>query len=174
MARAVTTGALAAAAAAAGTAPVAQVAVGVPDNGRGAVGTGGPVAKGIMRQVGSQPDQPDHPAPAERRRQRRPRGQPQLLELLASDRLVGRQQRGVDDPGGDANDVLVVTSAGNNGDDLDEQDCFVACWEAQHAMPCEVDNVLCVGGLQRNSLDAHSSSNYGDEVTLWAPYITRR
>lgn len=73
-----------------------------------------------------------------------------------------------------ANDVLVVTSAGNNGDDLDEQDCFVACWEAQHAMPCEVDNVLCVGGLQRNSLDAHSSSNYGDEVTLWAPYITRR
>ena len=43
--------------------------------------------------------------------------------------------------------ALVVASAGNDGRDVDAQDCFVVCWEQEWVAPCENDPVICVGGL---------------------------
>lgn len=72
--------------------------------------------------------------------------------------------------------TLVVASAGNNGEPVDEEDCFLACWEEAAYMPCEASGVLCVGGLNWNSTSRHPNSNYSSDpgdcctVDLFAPY----
>ncbi len=43
--------------------------------------------------------------------------------------------------------ALVVASAGNDGRDVDAEDCFVVCWEQEWIAPCENDPVICVGGI---------------------------
>lgn len=150
---------------------VSQTAFGLPDNGRGGAGTGGPVARGMMRQVGG--------------------GNTvlqitnQLYSVAASGARVANVSIGGDLAAtvswldnslvpalvaATSRGTLVVTSAGNDGKDLDAQDCAIVCWEEQQTWPCELNGALCVGGTQRTSLDHNSSSNYGDEVTLWAPY----
>jgi subtilisin family serine protease len=65
--------------------------------------------------------------------------------------------------------VLVVAAAGNDGLDLDEEDCFIVCWHKRTAIPCELGNVLCVGALAWNSRDKASYSNWGSNVDLFAP-----
>lgn len=149
---------------------VAQTAFGMTDNGRGAAGTGGPVAKGMMRQVGKPTGTalPKH-----------------LFRVIGQGARVANISISADLPAtvawsGDALETalfearvrgtLVVASAGNDGKDLDEQDCFIACWEKQKTWPCEMNKVVCVGGTERQSLDRHKGSNYGDEVTLAGPY----
>ena len=69
-----------------------------------------------------------------------------------------------------ANGVVLFASAGNSGVNVDAEDCFVFCWEETWHTPCENDGVICVGGLQHGSIYAHSSSNYGHQVDVFAPW----
>jgi serine protease len=66
-------------------------------------------------------------------------------------------------------DVLVVAAAGNDGLNLDDRDCFIACWYKRTAFPCELDNVLCVGGMDWGSRNKASFSNYGRNVDIFGP-----
>jgi hypothetical protein len=74
----------------------------------------------------------------------------------------------------------VIAAAGNEGDDVSDIDCadfffFEACWEEAGWMPCEAWEVVCVGGLDWNSIDRHPQSNYGrtddsTTVDIYGPY----
>jgi flagellar hook assembly protein FlgD len=63
--------------------------------------------------------------------------------------------------------VVVVAAAGNNGTDLD----------TVYQIPCEINNVVCVGALggganaanAATNADWSQGSNFGIPVTLWAP-----
>jgi serine protease len=58
--------------------------------------------------------------------------------------------------------ALVVASAGNDGRDVDAEDCFIVCWEEEWIAPCENDPVICVGGIEEDGRrEVHS--NYGRE-----------
>lgn len=65
--------------------------------------------------------------------------------------------------------ILVVASAGNEGRDVDAEDCFIACWEEEWIAPCENDGVVCVGGIDWDSTARAPSSNYGFEWCGQAP-----
>ncbi|NUT05196.1 MAG: S8 family serine peptidase [Hamadaea sp.] len=67
--------------------------------------------------------------------------------------------------------VLIFAAAGNDGDDVDRETCFLGCWEKYLWAPCELAGVTCVGGLKKNSLDHDPNSNYGHEdVDVFAPW----
>ena len=67
--------------------------------------------------------------------------------------------------------TLLFASAGNDGKDVDETDCFIKCWEEGFWTPCEFGSVICIGGLAENSKDKATGSNYGkNDVRLFAPY----
>jgi len=72
--------------------------------------------------------------------------------------------------------VLIFASAGNDGKNVDDEDCFLGiCWEPTWDAPCENDGVICVGGTNWDfspdgSIKAEGS-NYGrEDVDLWAPW----
>jgi hypothetical protein len=84
---------------------------------------------------------------------------------------------------------LVIASAGNNGLDVDRQDCFsvpivdifvdakVVCWESVVVVPCELTAVLCVGGTDnwksrdiRAPNSAYGSKSEDTSVDIFAPY----
>lgn len=76
--------------------------------------------------------------------------------------------------------ALVVASAGNDGRDVDAEDCFIVCWEEEWIAPCENDAVLCVGGI-KSDRRRDAGSNYGYEwtenaktsdVDMFAPFTT--
>ncbi|MBJ7330210.1 MAG: S8 family serine peptidase [Solirubrobacteraceae bacterium] len=78
------------------------------------------------------------------------------------------------------NGALVVASAGNNGIDVDAEDCFIACWEENWIAPCENDAVVCVGGIDSGGT-RNPQSNFGFEwtenaktsdVDIFAPWTT--
>ena len=46
--------------------------------------------------------------------------------------------------------ALVVAAAGNDGRDVDAEDCFVVCWEEEWVAPCENDGVICAGGINED------------------------
>lgn len=58
-----------------------------------------------------------------------------------------------------ANGHFVVAAAGNGGDDIETESCFVACWEDTAYVPCESPGVLCVGGLKQDSRWKDPGSN---------------
>lgn len=67
--------------------------------------------------------------------------------------------------------ALLFASAGNDGDNVDGQDCFIVCWEHTWVTPCENAGVRCVGGLGWDSTRKAGGSNYGSEsVDIFAPY----
>ncbi|MEE8603640.1 cell wall-binding repeat-containing protein [Euzebya tangerina] len=73
--------------------------------------------------------------------------------------------------------VIITASAGNvNGGNpdsanVDGEDCFIVCWEEQRVIPCELDRVVCVGGVAPNSTDRDPGSWFGrEDVDLWAPF----
>jgi subtilisin family serine protease len=71
----------------------------------------------------------------------------------------------------DANDVLLFASAGNDGETVDGEDCFIFCWEEAYYSPCENSFVICVGGLADDSRDRHPNSNFGGEnVDIYGPF----
>jgi hypothetical protein len=74
--------------------------------------------------------------------------------------------------------ALVVAAAGNEGRDVDAEDCFIVCWEEEIIIPCENDTVVCVGGITADRR-RDPGSNFGFEwtedaassdVDLFAPY----
>ena len=67
--------------------------------------------------------------------------------------------------------ALLIAAAGNDHTDVDEEDCFIVCWEDTWWTPCENNGVLCVGGLAQNSKNCAGDSNYGaEEVDIFAPF----
>jgi hypothetical protein len=71
-----------------------------------------------------------------------------------------------------ASDAVLFASAGNNGQDVDAEDCFGAiCWEEEAWVPCESAGVICVGGLQDNSNSRATNSNFGSkDVDIFGPF----
>src|SRR3954447_21037004 len=68
--------------------------------------------------------------------------------------------------------VMLVAAAGNDNANVDDEDCFVVCWEEAWWTPCENAGVFCVGALAHNSVARASYSNYGKSsggVDLFAP-----
>lgn len=65
---------------------------------------------------------------------------------------------------------LLFASAGNAGEDINEEDCFILCWEAAWRTPCENGGVACVGAMDAGGPYRKSDSNYGgDELDIWGP-----
>ncbi|MCB8983771.1 MAG: S8 family serine peptidase [Ardenticatenaceae bacterium] len=71
-----------------------------------------------------------------------------------------------------ASGALLFASAGNDGQNVDGEDCFLGiCWEHTWHTPCENAGVICVGGLRWDSKNRAGNSNYGPEsVDIFAPY----
>jgi len=70
-----------------------------------------------------------------------------------------------------ASGMLLFAAAGNDGQNVDAEDCFIFCWEEAWHTPCENDGVICVGGLRWDSKNKAPGSNYGpEEVDIYAPY----
>ncbi len=169
---------------------VLGAAMAVPDNGYGAAGTAGPVAAPIivsmpgdfftavsaigdaLRQAGNlRPRIINISAGA---------ALPAIVEWttrwLADSISISLRAAG----------VLIVVSAGNEGESVDAQDCLVVlgftvgCWERTWYVPCEMAGVTCVGAMGRRDLPNRFNlqraeySNYGtdpatDTVDLFAP-----
>jgi len=75
--------------------------------------------------------------------------------------------------------MLVFASAGNDGANVDDEDCFIGCWESFYRVPCEAPGVVCVGGLLHNSTAKHPSSAFGSDqrrssgsVDIYGPFST--
>ena len=83
--------------------------------------------------------------------------------------------------------ALVFVAAGNDGADVDNEECFIGCWETDVILPCELDDAVCVAGLKYGSRYADPGSNWGrnqrrrgngsdaasyqdNSVDLYAPY----
>lgn len=74
-----------------------------------------------------------------------------------------------------AGGMLVVASAGNSSFDVDEEDCFGACWEDTLVTPCENAGVTCIGALGQGTRARAPYSNWGREgggVDLFGPGTT--
>ena len=158
---------------------VSQIVAGRPDNGLGAAGVGGPVARvrGFFYNL-------DGISLSYRVRDAIKSGARIINISLGAAIPAAAHWAAVplEDSTQEAaaQDRLVIVSAGNDGMDVDAEDCAFACWEEEWVTPCENDGVLCVGGLADVDLNAarHSDSNYGFEncgsydcsVKLFAPY----
>jgi serine protease len=66
---------------------------------------------------------------------------------------------------------LLVASAGNSSEDINEEDCIgPICWESAWWTPCENGGVLCVGAMDGGKPVPRNTSNYGsDELDIWGP-----
>jgi serine protease len=81
-----------------------------------------------------------------------------------------------------ADDMAIFASAGNDGRNVDAEDCFLTipvigvpipgCNESVSVEPCENEGVICVGGLGWDSALRHPGSNYGESVNIGAPWHT--
>ena len=73
-----------------------------------------------------------------------------------------------------ASGMLLFAAAGNDGLNVDAEDCFIFCWEETLWTPCENVGVICVGGIGWDSKNKAGGSNYGPEaVDIFAPYTMR-
>lgn len=59
--------------------------------------------------------------------------------------------------------ALVFAAAGNEGQDVDHEDCFIGCWESDVYLPCELDDAVCVGGLKYGTRTVDPGSNFGKQ-----------
>ncbi len=64
---------------------------------------------------------------------------------------------------------LVVAAAGNDNLNMDDRDCFIACWYKRSAFPCELGNVLCVGATDYADRNRAPFSNYGRLIDIYGP-----
>lgn len=65
---------------------------------------------------------------------------------------------------------LLFAAAGNDNEDIDEEDCFIVCWEAAWHTPAENSGVIAVGAMEANSRVCWPQSNYGaHELDIWGP-----
>lgn len=150
---------------------VANTAFGVPDNGLGVAGTGGLVARRIViftlydffTGIGA------------------------VAEAGVAGAQVLNMSYGADVPAAFSWTVLpfeaatglahsagmvLAAAAGNSHTDVDDEDCFIVCWEETLWTPCENVGVFCVGALAHNSTGRADYSNWGRRgggVDLFAP-----
>lgn len=159
---------------------VASTAAGVPDNGLGVAGTGGQVAdvQAVHLAGATMFDAIDGIYEAFEADAR-------IINMSLSgemDAIVSFIQIPYEDATQTAreNGALVVAAAGNDGRDVDAEDCFIVCWEEEWIAPCENDAVVCVGGITADRR-RDPGSNYGYEwtenaktsdVDLFAPFTT--
>ncbi len=69
-----------------------------------------------------------------------------------------------------ASGILLFAAAGNDSKDVDHQDCFVVCWEGDLFTPCENAGVICVGATDNGVVPAcYSNWGAGGGVDIWAP-----
>lgn len=163
---------------------VAATAAGRVDNGLGVAGSGGPVAaldvlqfggfdiRGFARLFGELLLAPLG-------------GGPVAVNISGSVEVPGVLNVGLNvllDPILDAAfrdaDLLVVAAAGNEDLDVDKKARFLRRnlpWERSSVIPCESSSVICVGGMDWDSTDKASGSNYGsdaenDSVDIYGPY----
>jgi serine protease len=154
---------------------VLNAAAAVPDNGSGAAGPAGPIARPVVvftsydyfTSIAALGEAYAHGA--------------RIVNMSYSARVPASLSwtvlpfdlytRGFRDQG-----MLMFASAGNDEANVDAEDCFIVCWEEAWHTPCENNGVICVGGLGHNSISRadygrKSGSNYGREnVDIWAPY----
>ncbi len=65
---------------------------------------------------------------------------------------------------------LLFASAGNDGEDINEEDCFIICWESAWWAPAENGGVIAVGAMKADVPFRRNNSNYGDEeLDIWGP-----
>jgi serine protease len=150
---------------------VANTAFAVPDNGLGVAGTGGPVARRIViftlydffTGIGA------------------------VVEAGVARAQVLNMSYGADVPAAfswtvlpfeattglaHAAGMVLAAAAGNSNTDVDEEDCFIVCWEETLWTPCENVGVFCVGALGHDSTGRASYSNWGRRgggVDIFAP-----
>ena len=149
---------------------VASVAMAIPDNGYGTAGSAGPIAEPVF--VFTAGDMFTS------------------VSAIGEARLYGAKivnmSYGVPVPtalafsnipfdaataGFHASGMLLFAAAGNDGDDVDGT--FFGVETTWHT-PCENNGVICVGGVDFDSLSRHKDSNYGKEhVDIFAPYMLR-
>jgi serine protease len=68
--------------------------------------------------------------------------------------------------------MVLVAAAGNDDTNVDDEDCFIVCWEETLWTPCENVGVFCVGALGHDSTGRAGYSNWGNRgggVDLFAP-----
>ncbi|MEO8456299.1 MAG: S8 family serine peptidase [Chloroflexota bacterium] len=163
---------------------VTAAAMGVPNNDFGVAGPGGPVAKAIITQSPSSDVMSyleyiflNLPATA--------LGAPDIINMSAGVSVASEWcltgfcsaldgiMIGVRHLG-----MLVFAAAGNDNANVDDVKCVDAvvhtfCYESHVEIPCEVDDVICVGALGDNSHKKASYSNYGfnqdNTVDIYAP-----
>ncbi|MEY2471840.1 MAG: hypothetical protein QOK28_1169 [Actinomycetota bacterium] len=164
---------------------VANTAGGVPDNGVGTAGTGGPVASISMWPTDMTTD----------------KSAMEVNGAVSSGARIINMSFGGDDPAivgiftgaletavKRARDrgVIVFAAAGNDrtstggkpSQDVDHETCYFVCVEEAVVAPCEYDGVMCVGGLKSGSRDRDPNSYYCLErrsegicdVDLYAPF----
>ncbi len=75
--------------------------------------------------------------------------------------------------------MLVFASAGNDSANVDDEDCFIGCWESAYRVPCEGPGVICVGGMFHDTTVKDPSSAFGSKsrssggsVDIYAPFST--
>jgi serine protease len=155
---------------------VALTAGGVPDNGHGTAGTGGPVAD--LRLFHTDVEYIGVMAA--------------LFAARAGGARIINMSFGIALPATVSwangplevvtafvgSDRLLFAAAGNSGEDVDHEHCFIKCWEATWHAPCENAGVICVGGLASGSRLRARNSNYGRDscgnpfcqVQLFGPF----
>ncbi len=76
-----------------------------------------------------------------------------------------------------AKGVMFLAAAGNDGEDADRQTCpfdiDALCYEPTITVPCELTNVMCIGGLKSGSLERYPKSGWGSRgsVELFGPFF---
>ncbi len=161
---------------------VAATAAAVPDNGYGIAGSGGLVADPILIQTPA-PDFFEYIRFAVSTLPAAAGAGPRILNISASADIpavpcaFACPALDLVSMGLRAAGVLTVASAGNNGRDVDRRDCLwpFGCWESVGVVPCELNSVMCVGGLAWDSNDRDENSAYGTEagggtVDVFGPY----
>lgn len=165
---------------------VTAAAMGVPNNNYGVAGPAGPVANAIITQSPS-PDLLSYLEYIFLELPETALGAPDIINISAGSGLASEWcltgvchamdgvMIGVRHLG-----MLVFAAAGNEGENVDEEKCVNlllgdVCYERTTWIPCELSDVICVGGLADNSNRRHSASNYGyyddDTVDIFGPFV---
>ena len=160
---------------------VAAAMAGIPDNGIGVAGSGGTVVDPLVVPTPN-PDFFEYLRFVFRTLPGVAGASPRILNISASadipaigfvlTELLDVATRIVRRRG-----LLIVASAGNDGKNVDSEDCaWFVCWEGEAVIPCELDDVLCVGGLRENTTLRHGSSSFGTKrrgsVDIFGPFTT--
>jgi subtilisin family serine protease len=160
---------------------VALAAMGRVDNAFGTAGPAGPVAELVAVQSPS-PDFFAYLAYVVETLAALATERPRIVNISSSARIPAGAALFVDGILGAFTaslrlaNILVFASAGNDGIDVDEEDCFLVCWEEALIFPCESAAVICVGGMGRNTAARADSSNFGSKteetsVDIYGPFV---